>query len=478
MSDGTLTVDLRLALKKLREDVREASQVIKSGLAKSLGVGDAQIKATRDAGSAQDQLATKTKRATSELDKQLLAWKKLQNFRGQPKVYGLPGGPMAPRPNYSGYGPTMNPTQGPMGAGGGLATGGPYLGSAPPIIPRAPIVPKAPVIPGLPAGDAQMFWRRMITGAMGAGRGTGYGSIIGANQFMGAFGGTATGGKALAGVGLSGAGGAAAASGVLLVAILALVSALKGVKMVVQQSIASAERARSLYARSLQSGLGLEGTAKRSMLAQVLGVGENEIYQYGAALAILNPRLENAAKISAQTALVVAPLSYDISILKFDLEALWNTLAADVTPVLRTVIQGFDALARGGTMLIDGFLKPAWEFISETINSKLGKVVMSGLLTMAYGDNVNQIVSSIVKAFSAGVGAQGAFPAPQSFMKQLPVSNFERMGFVAGMSSNSVVDYTRRTAVAVEVIAEHVKNPKISRAPQAPFGLDPNISNP
>jgi hypothetical protein len=474
-----LSIDLRLALKKLREDIREANKMIKEGLNKSanLGGGPAQDKSNREAGDHMDKLAVKTRRVNQALADQLSAWKRLQNFR-KPVIYGQ-GFVTPPKPDYSGYGPTMNPTQGPMGPGGGLATAS-YMGGIPPLLPKGGGVKPPPIPSVVPIApqDAAIFWRRMITGVMSAGRGGAYSNVIAANQMFGAFSGTATGGRALGAMGLGGGvGGAATATGGILIAVVAATAALKALQLTIRQSIAAAERARVLYAKALTGGLGLQFTSQRTNLASVLGVSENEIYQFGNALAFLNPRLADASRISADNATVLAPLAYELRILKLDIEALGATIGADVVPVLRFMVNLFDELAKSAVDVYKA-LKPVLSMFVANMaglpgagNDPKRAMHEAGILAMLAAGPFAGIISRAVADTQRNIGAPGAF------MKQMPVSNFERMGLVAGMGSSGVVDYTRRTAVATETIARHLSS-GVARSSQTPFGLDPNVSNP
>lgn len=473
MSDGTLSVDLRLALKKLREDITAANKMIKDGLGKSINLGGA-AKDTKDSGAAMDNLAIKTKRATSALEQQLAAWKKLQNFR-KPTVTDNSGNNPAGNRRY-GPGAIIND----VGFTGSEASAmnergrKPYSGPPPPVIPGRVV----PVPPAVNPQDAAVFWRRILTGGMAAMRGGAYGKVIAGNQFFGAFGSTQTGASAMGGVGLAGVGGAAVATGGLIIALMAVKGALELTRKVLQETIAASERARVLYAKSLQSGLGTGFTAQRANLASVLGVSEEQVYQFGVALAVLNPKLEWASKISADAAASLAPLSYELRILKLDIEAAFTVIAMDLAPTIRTLIQLFDALTQSMVALYNGVLKPMLTFIVDTVTSAAGKAFIGSVATQAFGSQIAELMATIGSLIGIGNASQTPMPQPQAFMKQMPVSSMERMGLVAGMGSSPLVDYSRRTAVATETIAKHVagmaNNGGVTRA----FNLDPNVANP
>lgn len=472
MAQNELSVDLRLALKKLKEDIREANRMIKEGMSKSLNLGGS-TKGTKDAGDEMDKVATKTRRATTELERQLAVWKKLQNFRkinitdnSLPSSKGRQGYVSSPA-NYAPILPKVT-----------LPSGSLYQGPVPPMIPP-PMLPKTPTLPEMPSiplGDAAIFWRRMITGLLAGFRNpAGMGSVIAGNQFFGAFGNTATGGRALGAMGLgAGAGGAALATGGLLVGIAALAAAIKSLQLTVRESIAASERARALYAKTIQSGTGLQYNAQTSNIARAMGVSSMEIYQFGGALDFLYPRLKQASRISADSAVALTPLAYELSILKTDIEALFDTLAVEAVPALRFFVNLLDELAKS--------MQEAAKYIVPIIKTFLSASLPPGADKQKLMNDLSFVASTIAGPFS-GILARALadtsrnLQMPSAFMKQMPVSNFERMGLVASMSSSGLVDYSRRTAVATETIARHViANGGVPRS--MPFGFDPQVSNP
>lgn len=461
-ADGQIYVDLRLQLKKLKEDIASAQKMIKDGLNKTLGVGggSGKDKVSDAQGKGQDELDVKVRRVTKSLKDQLDVWKKIQNFR-KPRVIDNSGSTATTR--VYGPGATVQMT------GGGLATTPPG-GGVPPIIPP-PFLPK-----GTPkAGDWNVFWRRMITGGMGAARGGAYGNIIGANQMFGAFGNTAAGGQVMGRAGLAGAGGAALATGALLAAILALKLSIDGAKLVIQESVRAAERARELYARSISNGLGLSFNAQRSNLAQVMGVSESEVFNFGQVLAILNPRLKEASKIQADTARTLAPLAYDMRILQIDLEALFSSLATKVVPIMRVVVNTFDELVKAAQGAGEAMTKiVALMYAISPIKPDLNKAKNTAEILLAAA------LGPFGPAFIRGLGdSQAKLPSPTGFMKQMPTSPWEKMGLVTSMSGgNQAIDYMKRTAQATEQTAKHLEH--ISGIPRStpPFNMDPTTSNP
>lgn len=456
MSDGQISVDLRLALKKLRDDIRDANKMIKEGLSKSLnlgGGGGSAAKETKDSGAAMDQLAIKTKRVTSALAEQLNAWKKLQNFR-KPKII-----------DNSGNNPAGNRTYGPgafVGStmGGGLATGSPYMGAIPPIIPKA----------GPPASIPPSVMQTLLSRASGALNAAGSGKMnVNPLRVIGSF---------------------VTSLGKVLAVSYLLERAFSKLNYSVQT-------AQALYAKSLQSGLGLKYTAQRSLMAEALGVNENEIYRFGDALKFLQPKLEWSSKTLSATAPGLTEFGLRMEVLKDNLKAATSVVVTDFLPALTSMIEKLSKSAKslgqdwadaskkweaagafvkkfGGTGLsVSRVWLPGQSPLEQPKGYKFeqdGKEITGGL--------AEKLKAQFEKFLSGYVSPGGALKNPQAFMKQMPVSSYERMGLVAGIASSPMVDYSRRTAVATETIAKHVANMGNHGGVPRAFNMDPEVATP
>ncbi len=202
------------------------------------------------------------------------------------------------------------------------------------------------------------------------------------------------------------------------------------------------EIARKLYAKSLTSGLGLGATTRRSVFADVLGVSEKDLYQFGRAVLFISPGLRHATDILAKTAPNLASVSFQFRILKTDLEALFASIANDAAPALRKFASGMSSLTKQAETFYEAHKKGMQTLINV-------------LLDFAWLFPVHQIVKL--------VGSQGkdAGPAPQplAFMKQIQASAWEKMGLIIGGvgASSPAQETARNTKVTAEGVKQLVK---------------------
>jgi hypothetical protein len=298
-NSGQVSVELKLMMDSLRKQAKEASEILKSAL--KGGQASSTVE-TDKAKKSQDSLTDSVKKTTNALkDQKKAAYEAWKASLPAPQVYGV-GGSVAPKTNYSAYGPTMNPTQGPIPAGGGgLATRPGYMGPTPPIIP-----PVAAVSAGSAGG----------TGATLAAAIT-------------------------------------AVSTAFLAAKEAIQIFVKAVRFVIDTVMQAAEDAKRLYAKSLTSGMSLGFASKRSLLADAIGVSEVSVYKYADAVKYLNSRLDSAASIMAQTTPELVSLSYEWAVVKADVSALISQLSSLLSPAIKGAIRAFDAIVRSLSALAD-----------------------------------------------------------------------------------------------------------------------------
>jgi len=331
-NSGQVSVELKLMMDSLRKQAKEASEILKSALK------GGQTSNTADADKAkksQDSLTDSVKKTTNALkDQKKAAYEAWKASLPAPQVYGVPGGAKVPAANWAGYGHTMNPTQGPMPAGGGgLATRPGYMGPTPPIIP--------PVAAGA-AGSA-------------------------------------------GGAGATLAAAITAVSTAFLAAKEAIQMFVKAVRFVVDKVMQAAENAKRLYAKSLTSGMSLGFSSKRSLLADAIGVSEASVYKYADSVKYLNSRLNTASIIMAQTTPVLTSLSYEWSILKADTAALVAQISESLAPALKGVMKVFDAIIK----LMSGMMA-AFKALEGTAAYKLFSSVLnpiSGILSAIGSDS-------------------------------------------------------------------------------------------
>jgi len=265
---------------------------------------------------------------------------------------------------------------------------------------------------------------------------------------IGAIQGNKKGGGSANGIfGLSGAIG----YGEIFVSIKALSAAFNSLK-------SSVENARNAYAKSLTSGLGIEFTVNRSLLANILGVSETEVVKFGAAVNYLNPKLSHASKILSETTKPLTEVAWEFGVLKADLSAVFAKISNDASPAILDLIGFLDSLA-----------------ISL---SNAGKGVQNFQdFIQGYYDwffNVDPQVAKADFLERESKKKSSRIPDPLSYMKQLPASSWEKMGLVMG-GGNTTNDLIKKSNMYLKTIADAVKN--TGGIPRA-FGLDPATANP
>ena len=209
------------------------------------------------------------------------------------------------------------------------------------------------------------------------------------------------------------------ATGVLVGAATAVGLALKALGAVVSETTKSFENARQLYAKALTGGMGLGFTAKRSMVANIMGVSETEVFRFGSQMAYLNPRLQQASEILAKTAGPLTQVSWEFKILQADLSAMFSKLASDMAPAIDNFIVGLDKLVQFLTRNV-GLFEKMW-------------IATNPALYLGF--------KLFQKKYSEA--DQSKMPGITSWMKQLPASSWEKMGLQVGPNANN---YARQTA--------------------------------
>lgn len=395
-TSGTVSIELRLALEQMRRDLRQATENLKTAF-KSKEVGSGIAQASQE----MDKLNEKTKKVTQSAkelkkanqDAVLAAWKAglpAQNISiaGQGSGYGA-AGPGAilnqgMATNYNGLGSALPPRTRAQGTG------------APPVmfgVPTPPVIP-----PGNPLNSPLAIAAQL--------------------------------GAAMAG---------------LRVAVGIVKYAFEKLLVPIRMVIAAAEAARRLYANALTSGQSLGFSSRRGLLADAIGVGENEVYRYGEAVKALNARFANAANTFAATAPRLTGLSWDIKMLQADFGALISQLSADLAPAIMTVVRAIDLMVRG---------------MRDHVQM-LGRLFK---LSMENGMGGFQILYRAMRNL-----APESAPSPRSSANRFQASSWERMGLVLG---NAPQNYQAQTAANTRQIKE-ILNRMLEQAPGGTQGALP-----
>ena len=262
--------------------------------------------------------------------------------------------------------------------------------------------------------------------------------------------------------------GAAGATALLVGGATAAGLALKALTVTVKETLAAYENARQIYSKALQNGMGLQWSTKRGLLAQIMGVSEQDVFRFGAQMNYLNPKLEQAASILAKTATPLTQVSWEFKILKVDFESMFALIAEMGTPA----VLGF-------TGALDGLIK--WLTSHTSYLNALVNGAASGAASAILG-NASGPMGAIMKMFGLYGSiqqAKSAMPSPQAWMKQLPASHLEHMGLVVGGGgrSNYAQQTAKNTAVAVKYLQKIAMSVPVA-TPMGTFGMVPMTNNP
>ena len=327
-----------------------------------------------------------------------------------------------------------------------------------------------------------------------------------------------SGGKGVTGAIFGAAG--AAGYGEIFVVVKLLETSFKLLAKAVMNTVEAYETARKLYAKALTSGLGLNFTVKRGMIADILGVSETEVLRFGQAMNYLNPKLAFASETLAKTAVPLTGVGWEFKILSENIKALWAQMAEGLTPSIKALLIEFNdflvTLGRTGNI---EFLGQVLSKLFQSLVNTIGALELIGAtfaaqfsiirdsLTLLIESTINLIAkipgagklgihsfdTSVVEKHMAGtisaLGTQykdyfsnllGAnaknVPPPMAQMKQLIGSDWEKHGLniAGGQSTNDLI---KKGNGYLKTIADHItQNKNIPRAGQ--FGMSPFVSNP
>lgn len=268
-------------------------------------------------------------------------------------------------------------------------------------------------------------------------------------------------------------------------AVAAVTAGMTLLRMAAQETAKAFEQARAIYAKSAGSGFGVRQTVQRGALASAIGVSEAEIYQYGAAIEQLNAQLEPAIRTISQANGTLTLVAWNFSVLETNLKALWATVAEATAPAINELLRFASAMTQLATLSHIGTVLGAifgtlidWITRLAAIISLFPATIM--LVDTAIMDGIKNLVADIQNYLaSTRIGkilgiektdkpgfqnTKDAFEAyktilktiigapkigetagtPQQFMKQMPVSAWERMGLNIGGGGGT--NYNQQTA--------------------------------
>jgi len=287
--------------------------------------------------------------------------------------------------------------------------------------------------------------------------------------------------------------------------------ALQSFRTAINGLIQAFDNARKMYGKSLTSGLGIKMTTKMSVLSQVLGVSEQDVLKFGAAIAFVNPKVEEITKMFTDTNAVLAELGMNIAILKLKFEAVSSVIAARMSSTIDSFIAGMSALldvfkdseifqgvvviltkaiqligiVASGIELVFGILTDSLHNLFVLVNNLLSKIpYLAGKLGLVKMDFVGlekteKKSGPIMKQWAALFGqdkkSEEKLPGVQSSIKQISASAWEKMGLVIGGKGNTTNELIRQSNKHLSTIAAAVTGTGIARQS---FGMNPTVANP
>jgi len=223
--------------------------------------------------------------------------------------------------------------------------------------------------------------------------------------------------------------------------------------------------AHQLYGSSLGSGLSLRYTLGRQAASSVLGVPESEVMRFQQTTFVMQ-RLQGAIGQISKAAPDLAFVSAQFSILKYDLLGVASSLADKLTPA----IDGF-------IVVLDAFIKSI-----NDLAIAAGEVMKNSLSAKIIGGAIGAELSSsgILSLIQIGITnmSKHGFQNSMALMRQLPASQFERMGLlVGGGGTNPIVSQLKTSNQYLRGIYYHLAgNGALPRSGQ--FGQLQTMSQP
>jgi hypothetical protein len=375
-------------------------------------------------------------------------------------------------------------------------------------------------------------------------------------------------GQAGGALGRMSGGNAMIATGILVAGATAIGLAFKALKKSIEQLISgiksAIENASKIYSKALTSGLGIKMTVKKGMLSSIIGVSEDEVLMFGAAISYLNPKIEWAAKVMEETAVPLTQIGWEFKVLGENMMALFALIATQASPVILALVENINEMITafsdvgsisdvievlkmamavlvgiaGGVVVAFMGLITGLTLIFETVKAVItsvgntlmaiteivvafvegiweaGKKLLKGGGLKDAGQEVGKSLSKGVEKIkenvvpidfskttamamttdkvAAGIGKimgtltsdtkkedkekKEKMPEPQSFMKKLPASSWEKMGLVIGGAKNTTNELIKESNKHLSTIAKAIVGG--TGIPRSSFGINPTVANP
>ena len=251
---------------------------------------------------------------------------------------------------------------------------------------------------------------------------------------------------------------------------------------------AAADAARKAYANSLSSGTPLNFSIQTSALAEVLGVGQDEVLNYAAAVEVLNKSMKYSIATFQETNRPLTMLGWSMKSLGASFEAMFAKIGADLAPALSQaadlIKNTIDAFTKSGVLngltWFTGVLIHLLNLIAGAVSllaqgfELLGSVIVDSVQYF-----IRQIRNSIARVTGGTIDDSDPFketkdkadilartvedlfrnrsdnknlaPEPSAWSQRMPTSAWEKMGLVLGSAG---ANYTQQTANNTKRIAD------------------------
>lgn len=178
----------------------------------------------------------------------------------------------------------------------------------------------------------------------------------------------------------------------------------------------SVELARANYARQLTSG-GLPGSfvAKRSALASIIGVSEQEVFQFGKQIEYLNEKLAMSVGVTTATTRSLTAVSWEFAVFGKNCQAVWDIIAAQLAPAMLGLGRALNATLE---------IVISW-------GVKFGEVLKT-VLRAAIVTALGQTAGLAYDALAASGENAKPIPGVEASSSRLPASAWEKMGLILG----------------------------------------------
>lgn len=206
----------------------------------------------------------------------------------------------------------------------------------------------------------------------------------------------------------------------------------------------AAESARGTYAKSLQSGgvsVGL--TAYRGNLARVLGVGENEVFQYGKQVTYLSDKLRYATYVQARYNSALTESAWQVGVFKSNWSAMMTTFAMRMKDAKMSVVDFLDGAVKHVAKVNEAERKfQAFDAFAKKSGLKYeGPAALDDVKKMKMqspsGPLSQEKIKAALRVFEHEWALQNKskIPPPETSAHRYATSSWERMGLVVGAAT-------------------------------------------